>query len=349
LLGCVFGGALGDALGAHVEFMPWETIKHRFGDAGITQLEPTNGTPGTVTDDTQMTVFSIEAAIRWSVAERAGMPAPFIDASWQAYLRWLVTQDSYVRPTAPLDGWVLSLPWLHHLRAPGNTNLSALRGGVMGRLDRPINGSRGCGAVMRSAPLGFFARDVTDAFDRGLHSGVVTHSDAGGYLPSAILSAAIFLISHDVPVADALAAGAELAAPYDDSARTLDCLERGIALGQRGLPTPSDLHGIGGGWMGHEALPIAVACALSGAPMVDVLCAAANHDGDSDSTASIAGQLVGARDGTRDIPPSWLGVLEGRTDLEQLCDDFIAEFSVEPPEVMTGSPWWLRYPGVVAV
>ena len=132
------------------------------------------------------------------------------------------------------------------------------------------------------------------------------------------------------------------------TARTLDCLERGIALGQRGLPVPSDLHDIGGGWMGHEALAIAAACVLSDAPMVDVLCAAANHDGDSDSTASIAGQLVGARDGTRDIPPSWLAALEGRTDLEQLCDDFIAEFTAQPPPAVVGSSWWMRYPGVAA-
>jgi ADP-ribosylglycohydrolase len=326
--------------------MPWESIKQRFGSSGITTLEPTYGGRGRITDDTQMTVFSIEAAIRWNVMNRVAAPASFINASWQAYLRWLVTQDSQAKPAAPLDGWVLSLDWLHHRRAPGNTNLSALHGGVMGRLDHPINDSRGCGAVMRSAPLGFFAQDVSEAFDRGLHSGVVTHSDAGGYLPSAILSAAIFLVAQGTQVVDAVRAGAELAAPYDDSARTLDALERGIALGQRGLPTPSDIHGLGGGWMGHEALAVAVACALSGAPMVEVLCAAANHDGDSDSTASIAGQLVGARDGTADIPAEWLELLEGRADLEQLCDDFMAEFAADPPEATPGSAWWLRYPGV---
>jgi ADP-ribosylglycohydrolase len=82
--------------------------------------------------------------------------------------------------------------------------------------------------------------------------------------------------------------------------------------------------------------------------MVDVLRATANHDGDSDSTASIAGQLVGARDGTRDIPASWLADLEGRADLEQLCDDFIAEFSLDPLDATVGSPWWLRYPGVAS-
>jgi ADP-ribosylglycohydrolase len=325
------------------------TIEARFGAVGITELEPTYGGRGRITDDTQMTVFTIEAAIRWHVAQRNAHPTPFIDAMWQGYQRWLLTQDGSGRTPPRPDGWVLTLPWLHQLRAPGNTNLSALRGGVMGRLDYPINTSRGCGAVMRAAPLGFFAYDAREAFVRGVESGVVTHSDAGGYLPAGILAAAIHLISHGATAESALRAAADLAKPYAESALTIGCLEQGLEIGRGGLPTAADLHTIGGGWMGQEALAIAAACAVSGAPMLDVLRAAANHGGDSDSTASIAGQLVGARDGLVDVPGTWIDLLEGHNDLVQLVDDFIAEFNApEPPETTVGSKWWLRYPGVAA-
>jgi len=349
VIGCLIGGALGDALGAHVEFLAWPDIESRFGPSGITELERTYGRYGAVTDDTQMTVFTVESAIRWHVAWRAGVPVEFGSAMWDGYLRWLQTQDG-PDPTES-DGWLLQRPWLHARRAPGNTNLQALRGGVMGRLDAPINNSRGCGAVMRSAPLGFFASSPDEAFERGAQSGVVTHSDPGGYLPAGILAAAVYLVAHGMPIHEALAEAGVIAQTWAGSRPTLKRLEHGLEVGRQGLPTPGAIHEIGEGWQGHDALAIAAACAASGAPLLDVLRAAANHSGDSDSTASIAGQLVGARDGLDDAATQWANNIEGRTDLLALADDFVTEFSdaVDPkPIASPGSSWWLRYPGTAS-
>lgn len=245
-----------------------------------------------------------------------------------------------------IDGWLLSRPWLHSLRGPGGTNLRALRGGIRGRLEAPINDSRGCGGVMRSAPLGLFAATRDEAFMRGLDSAVVTHSDAGGYLPAAILAAAIFDIVRGADVEVALRSGADLAASYDDSARSLDALAAGIELGRQGLPTPEQIHTLRGGWEGQDALAIAAACTLTDAPLMDVLVAAANHDGDSDSTASIAGQIVGARHGMAALAGIDLSELEGRDDIETLCADAVSEFGPTPPDSHVGGTWWLRYPGV---
>lgn len=57
-LGCLLGGAVGDALGAPVEFMMRTEILRRFGPNGITQYAPAYGGLGTITDDTQMTLFT---------------------------------------------------------------------------------------------------------------------------------------------------------------------------------------------------------------------------------------------------------------------------------------------------
>ena len=43
---------------------------------------------------------------------------------------------------------------MRQLRAPGNTCLSAVRAGVTGTVMHAINPSKGCGAVMRTAPIG---------------------------------------------------------------------------------------------------------------------------------------------------------------------------------------------------
>lgn len=52
--GCLLGGAVGDALGAPVEFLDWATIERKFGSSGIRDFAQANGVTGAITDDTQM-------------------------------------------------------------------------------------------------------------------------------------------------------------------------------------------------------------------------------------------------------------------------------------------------------
>ena len=61
VLGCLLGGALGDACGAPVEFLEWFEIQKRFGSNGIQDLQPAYGKLGSVTDDTQMMLFTAAA------------------------------------------------------------------------------------------------------------------------------------------------------------------------------------------------------------------------------------------------------------------------------------------------
>ena len=46
--GCLLGGAVGDALGAPVEFDSLATIRKRFGDAGICNYVPAYGRAGAI-------------------------------------------------------------------------------------------------------------------------------------------------------------------------------------------------------------------------------------------------------------------------------------------------------------
>jgi ADP-ribosylglycohydrolase len=67
---------------------------------------------------------------------------------------------------------------------------------------------------------------------------------------------------------------------------------------------------LGAGWVGEEALAIGLYAALVGGSFPETLAIAANHDGDSDSTASIAGQLFGASKGVAEIPHRWVRRLD---------------------------------------
>ena len=59
ILACLYGGALGDALGYVIEFDSWDRIKKIYGKDGIQELEKT-GQKAIFSDDTQMTLFTAE-------------------------------------------------------------------------------------------------------------------------------------------------------------------------------------------------------------------------------------------------------------------------------------------------
>src|SRR5215472_9407290 len=131
--GCLLGGALGDALGAPVEFMKLDAIRAKFGAEGIQDLSPAYGKLGAVTDDTQMTLFTAEGLIRAYVRQALkGISHP-AGVVHNAYLRWLSTQRVKVvlsveefQKTAPPDGWLVAEKELWSRRGPGQTCLSAL-------------------------------------------------------------------------------------------------------------------------------------------------------------------------------------------------------------------------------
>ena len=71
-----------------------------------------------------------------------------------------------------------------------------------------------------------------------------------------------------------------------------------------GPPTPETLEQLGGGWTGEEALAIDIACAGWATSFPDAVLRAVNHPGDSNSTGSITGNLLGATLGW-DRYPGW--------------------------------------------
>ena len=95
-------------------------------------------------------------------------------------------------------------------------------------------------------------------------------------------------------------------------------------------------------------MAIAVYCALSAKDFRSGVTFAVNHSGDSDSTGSIAGQLLGAIHGAHAIPSSWIGPLELRVVIEEMADDMatLSEWDLEN-ETSTDEVdfYFERYPG----
>jgi ADP-ribosylglycohydrolase len=57
--------------------------------------------------------------------------------------------------------------------------------------------------------------------------------------------------------------------------------------------TPEIVEQLGGGWVAEEALATALFCALKATNFAEGVLLAVNHSGDSDSTGSLTGNLLG--------------------------------------------------------
>lgn len=321
--GCLLGGAVGDALGAPIEFMSMESIRSAYGPQGLSEPVPAYGRVGAITDDTQMTLFTAEgvlrAWVRWSL-RGIGTVRPVLAG---AYLRWLKTQGYSNERSPPHEAWLSGHRELFAQRAPGRTCLRAL---IDFDPSRPSasNDSKGCGGVMRVAPIGLMwsgKLQAKRAFDVGCQAAALTHGHPDGQLAAGVLATIIALLLDgqrlDASVLEALSILRE----QDASACVHEAVERALAAAARkqcdvGIPVT-----LGAGWVAEEALAIGIYCALVSDEFASGVLRAVNHGGDSDSTGSIAGQLLGTIHGEASIPARWLADLELSSVIAQVSDD----------------------------
>ncbi len=323
--GCFLGGAVGDALGAAVEFAPLSMIYREYGPQGIRDFAARYGAPGLVTDDTQMALFTAEGLLRSHMrASLHGYSHPPTQLSY-AYLRWLYTQEiSNPNQYNNLDGFLIDETALHAKRAPGETCLAALRNletvGVL-----PSNDKKGCGGVMRVAPVGLLQAalkgHLTTTFDLGCMAAGITHGHPTGQLASGVFATVLQLLLQGRSLEAALSQVLLLLKEYPNHKETLDALLLAMDLADKQPQTTDAIIQIGKGWIAEEALAIGVYCALHAQNLEEGVILAVNHGGDSDSTGLIAGHLLGAQYGVATIPERWLNALELRTVLEEVADD----------------------------
>jgi ADP-ribosylglycohydrolase len=314
---CLVGGALGDALGYPIEFVTSHAeIVRLHGAAPPARLLRCEDGAVHVSDDTQMTLFTAEGLV---LAKKHDVPT--LAAVHGAYQRWLYTQQPS-RFEEPRAGWLVSVPAMIVRRAPGNTCLSALMDNVQqGRtptIASPPNDSKGCGAIMRSAPFAFATTSRDEAFALARDAGVLTHGHPSGYLSAAYFASLVFDLARDVPFEEAMSAADALLAKERGHEETACAVEAARAM--KTPPTADAIEALpNGGWVGEWALAIAIACAKDvardEASVANAMWRAAAHGGDSDSTASLAGNLLGAMGAP--FPSAWIEDLEMRDVIER--------------------------------
>ena len=331
--GCLLGGAVGDALGAPVEFMSRTEIVREFGLAGIQEYVPAFSKRGAITDDTQMTLFTAEGLLRCkSSRQPAGLEKLRVSIA-KAYIRWLHTQGSThaLREENGPEG-LLAHKELISRRAPGTTCMVGLRS-MRDPSHFARNESKGCGGVMRVAPIGMYYSSLSrranahrsqllrDAFDLGCQAAAITHGNPTGQLAAGVFASIIMELLGGAGLSQAIEAVMPLLLEKSSHDETVTAIRAACQSAADRPNDPQVLALLGEGWNAEEALAIALYCALSAADFRSGVELAVNHSGDSDSTGSMTGQLLGAGHGQHAIPATWLEPLELRTVIASIADN----------------------------
>ncbi len=332
---CIMGGAIGDALGAPIEFMSMDQITSVCGPHGVIDYLPAYGRQGAITDDTQMTLFTAEGLILSRVRQEYQGADKAILSVYHGLLRWLLTQETDLQARliksygtcSIVDGILTGYKELFSLRAPGNSCLSALKSGKMGTLENPVNNSKGCGGVMRIAPVGLAFSDAEKSFQMGCECAAITHGHPTGYLAAGTLAALISMIISGDSLGDAMDGALGILKTRKNSQETLSAVEQAIVLADKTDFSSARIEDLGRGWVAEEALAMGIYGAIIAKDdFKKGILLSVNHSGDSDSTGSIAGNILGALHGLDHIPENWQKGLELNDLIQEIAGDLFDQF-----------------------
>ena len=331
--GCLLGGAIGDALGYAVEFQRESQIFSRYGKDGITEYDLDKKTgKALISDDTQMTLFTATGIM---VRSENGI---LYDIE-QAYFDWLTTQYYSYDESQKIEihnSWLRNIPELYSPRAPGNTCLSALEQRVRSTqqvnsfIESKINKSKGCGGIMRVAPVGLISGlNIIAADGLAAEAAAITHSHSLGYMPAAVLAHIINRIVYpllDMSLKEIVSEAKETVNTIfenDSEVITLSkIIDLAVELSENKESDLDNIHRLGEGWVGEETLGIALYCSLRYQnDFSKGITAAVNHNGDSDSTGAVTGNILGAIIGYEAIEQKWKDNLELIDVILKVSDD----------------------------
>lgn len=330
IFGCIVGGAIGDALGYAIEFEDENYIFTKYGETGIQDYELVNE-KAIISDDTQMTLFTANAL---TLTKNKADYTDFIIQVHNSYKEWLSTQTG--KKVKKHKNWIYEIPELHVKRAPGHTCISALMSRSMGCIDEPINDSKGCGGVMRVAPIGLYYSpeelDIRNIDFRAAQAAALTHGHPLGYMPAAGLVHIVNKVCYDPEITLMEAVADMIETVYEDfrkysqkyATEFKQLMEKAVELSREDIPDLEAIHMLGEGWVAEETLAIAIYCALKYSDdFHKAVTVSVNHKGDSDSTGAVTGNILGAYLGADKIPDNYIANIEMLDVIKKISEQLV--------------------------
>lgn len=296
--GCLLGGAVADAKGYDV-------------------LE---GGKTLISDNTQMAAFTSDGLI-WADqrAKRKGVYA-YIPCLFYSYQKWYYTQTGNLADKNYdfiLTGEILEYDELFARRGKGVTSLNALGESIQnkyGSLTNRINNSKGCGCVMRVAPIGlYFTSKPEMAYKIGCESAALTHGHSDAIISAGYLAHVIALLAGGYSLDDSILLS--LSKVREDELESPDCIEliaKAIKLSKDTKTASREaIESLGEGYIAPEAIAIATYISLKyREDFKGAVQAAVDFNGNNDSIAPIVGNIIGTMIGSLEVPAKWILELE---------------------------------------
>jgi len=297
--GCLLGGAAGDALGMPSEGYTALEIQSLFGRIED-MVAPPEGhfhafhRPGQFTDDTEETLMLAESLIEHSGFSADGFSDKLMSWGSTWYLDESLSSGVGFATRSAVESMIAGIPWQES------------------GISIPT-----CGSAMRAAPIGLLyhadlslVRCYADLQSLPTHSAPA--SRAGAVAVAAGVALGLLNLSKDM----ILEGAARQAGRLDpDLAQRLFWIRDLLSL-----PPEVALGRIRNSPLARETVVSAFFCFMRFEPE-DGLVAAASGGGDTDSIASIAGNLFGAAYGSGWIPERWLLSLDQRERIEDIAQE----------------------------
>lgn len=286
-LGALLGLAVGDALGAPLEFSRGNVSREKIESASSMPGGGPHGvSSGQVTDDTELALAL--AGVLSGKSPSMGFPR---DAVIEAYKAWFDSD--------PFD--------------VGSTCAEAFCP-RRGRFFVPSPESQSNGSIMRIAPLAVWARHESDDViaEMAMEDSRLTHSNRNVIASTAAYAVALSSLARGETPESALGrAGSWLLSNKASGSSTV----LGWLASADVTTKDCEISGSSSGWARH-AFVLAFRHLVSGKTFGESLLEVLKLGGDTDTNLAVVGAMLGARDGIDSIPKKWVGsVLRSRTSL----------------------------------
>ena len=182
-----------------------------------------------------------------------------------------------------------------------------------------------------------------------------THSHSLGYMPAAVLAHIVNRLAFPsmgmrcgMPIREAVCEARDTARKLFADDRHINelvsIINRALDLAAGQEDDSTCIRQLGQGWVGDEALAIAIYCALRHQDDFSAgIIAAVNHSGDSDSTGAIAGNILGAHLGYSAIDDKWKKDLELADVILELSGDLCRKCQMYERGPKYDSVWMDKY------
>lgn len=170
---------------------------------------------------------------------------------------------------------------------------------------------------MRSAPFAFTEQPWEFAWE----CAAITHGHIEAQSSAAIFAVALHMMLLGETLEDALLQACDLDVANTHSSALV---RLALNLAASDLDEQEAISKLGEGWVADEAFAIATYAAVKAkGDFATGVRLAVNHDGDSDSTGAICGNILGLQLGSAGIPERWSSVIELRDVIEQVAVELV--------------------------